>query len=93
MENKEKVFLLWGQDAEMQQIKKKLEKYWIPHIDKNLWWRASVKDYENEITREELSIKKSHINTLLKYNLSAKIVTNKKEKCNPAHADYGFVIQ
>ena len=37
------------------------------------------KDYENEITREELSIKKSHINTLLKYNLSAKIVTNKKE--------------
>ena len=26
------------------------------------------KDYENEITREELSIKKSHINTLLKYN-------------------------
>ena len=49
MENKEKVFLLWGQDAEMQQIKKKLEKYWIPHIDKNLWWGASVKDYENEI--------------------------------------------
>ena len=49
MKNKEKVFLLWGQDAEMQQIKKKLEKYWIPHIDKNLWWGASVKDYENEI--------------------------------------------
>ena len=37
------------------------------------------KDYENEITREELSIKKCHINTLLKYNLSAKIDTNKKE--------------
>lgn len=37
------------------------------------------KDYENEITREELSIKKCHINTLLKYNLSAKIETNKKE--------------
>ena len=37
------------------------------------------KDYENEITREELSIKKCHINTLLKYNLSAKILSNKKE--------------
>jgi hypothetical protein len=37
------------------------------------------KDYENEITREELSIKKCHINTLLKYNLSTKIVVNKKE--------------
>ena len=37
------------------------------------------KDYENEITREELSIKKCHINTLLKYNISTKIVTNKKE--------------
>ena len=37
------------------------------------------KDYENDLTREELSIKKCHINTLLKYNISAKIVTNKKE--------------
>jgi hypothetical protein len=37
------------------------------------------KDYENEITREELSIKKCHINTLLKYNLSGKILSNKKE--------------
>ena len=37
------------------------------------------KDYENDLTREELSIKKCHINTLLKYNLSAKIETNKKE--------------
>jgi hypothetical protein len=37
------------------------------------------KDYENEITREELSIKKCHINTLLKYNLSTKIVVDKKE--------------
>ena len=37
------------------------------------------KDYENEITREELSIKKCHINTLLKYNISAKLDSNKKE--------------
>ena len=37
------------------------------------------KDYENDLTREELSIKKCHINTLLKYNISTKIVTNKKE--------------
>ena len=37
------------------------------------------KDYENDLTREELSIKKCHINTLLKYNISAKIDTNKKE--------------
>lgn len=37
------------------------------------------KDYENEITREELSIKKCHINTLLKYNLSGKILSNKRE--------------
>jgi hypothetical protein len=37
------------------------------------------KDYENEITREELSIKECHINTLLKYNLSTKIVVDKKE--------------
>lgn len=33
----------------MHQIKKNLKKYWIPHIDKNLWWGASVKDYEKEI--------------------------------------------
>ena len=37
------------------------------------------KDYENDLTREELSIKKCHINTLLKYNISAKIDSNKKE--------------
>ena len=37
------------------------------------------KDYENDLSREELSIKKCHINTLLKYNISTKIVTNKKE--------------
>ena len=37
------------------------------------------KDYENDLTREELSIKKCHINTLLKYNISAKLDSNKKE--------------
>ena len=37
------------------------------------------KDYENEITREELSIKKCHINTLLKYNISTKRDSSKKE--------------
>ena len=37
------------------------------------------KDYENEITREELSIKKCHINTLLKYNISTKLDSSKKE--------------
>ena len=37
------------------------------------------KDYENDLTREELSIKKCHINTLLKYNISTKIDSNKKE--------------
>ena len=37
------------------------------------------KDYENNLTREELSIKKCHINTLLKYNISAKLDSNKKE--------------
>jgi hypothetical protein len=37
------------------------------------------KDYENDLTREELSIKKCHINTLLKYNISTKLDSNKKE--------------
>ena len=37
------------------------------------------KDYENDLTREELSIKKCHINTLLKYNISTKLDSSKKE--------------
>lgn len=37
------------------------------------------KEYENELTKDNLSIKKSHLNTLLRYNLSVEIISDKKE--------------
>lgn len=55
---------------------KKTNKDLFEYLKKQL---LKDKDYENDISREELSIKKCHINTLLKYNLSSKIVSNKKE--------------
>ena len=49
MEKKEKVFLLWGQDAEMQHIKSILDKEQVPYIDKWLGRWAKVEDYAEEI--------------------------------------------
>jgi hypothetical protein len=37
------------------------------------------KEYENELSEENLNIKKSHLNTLLRYNLSVEIISDKKE--------------
>jgi len=49
MDNKEKVFLLWGKDAEMQQIQTILDQNNVPYINKWLGWGAKVEDYADEI--------------------------------------------
>ncbi len=49
MENKQKVFLLWGSDGEMAHIKKTLDEKKIPYIDKWLGRWAKVEDYADEI--------------------------------------------
>jgi CRISPR-associated protein Csx3 len=49
MENKEKVFLLWGSDGEMAHIKKTLIENNVPYIDKWLGRWAKVEDYADEI--------------------------------------------
>lgn len=43
------IYLLWGNDAEMQHIKKKLDKNDQEYIDKNLWWWADVESYNDDI--------------------------------------------
>lgn len=49
MDTKEKVFLLWGKDAEMQHIKSIFDEKNIPYIDKWLGRWAKVEAYADEI--------------------------------------------
>ena len=46
---KKDIYLLWGNDAEMQHIKKKLDKNNQEYIDKNLWWWANIEAYNDDI--------------------------------------------
>ena len=46
----DKLFLLGGQDLEMLEIKKLLERENIAYKDKNLKWGAKLSDYQNELS-------------------------------------------